>query len=118
MTLADSMPDCAVGTGYAASGFRGPMNRPKTNDQSTPDCEVIDFDEVLLAACPPEERADLLTEARILAHAFSAGGSAEDLEAMAATLSAGRRDAEMGRAHARKLAAALKRLAGDPWGEP
>ena len=81
-----------------------------------PECEVIDFDEVLLDSCDPEERADLLTEARILAYAFSDTGAAADLEEMARTLSAGRRDSEMGRAHARKLAAALRRLAKAPWG--
>ena len=34
---------------------------------------------------------------------------------MAETLSTGFRDAEMERTHARKLSAALKRLAKDPW---
>ncbi len=34
---------------------------------------------------------------------------------MAETLSSGDRDDEMDRAHARKLAAALKRLATEPW---
>jgi hypothetical protein len=91
------------------------MNHAKPHDRPLTLCEIIDFDEALLAACGPEERADLLTEARVLAHAFTEGGAAEELEEMAATLSAGRRDAEMGRARARKLAAALKHLATHPW---
>ncbi len=78
-------------------------------------CEIIDFDNALLDACPPEERADLAVEARIVAHAFAEKGDAEELEAIAKKLSAGDRDGEMDRAHARKLAAALKRLANDPW---
>lgn len=93
------------------------MSRAKPHDRPLTSCEIIDFDEALLAACGPEERADLLTEARILAYAFADGGAAEELEAMAATLSAGRRDGEMGRARARKLAAALKHLATHPWGD-
>lgn len=87
--------------------------RQKTLIQET--CEVIDFDEALLAACAPEARADLLIEARIIAHAFGESGSSEELEAIARSLSTGERDGEMDRAHARKLAAALKRLARDPW---
>ena len=87
------------------------MQSPRSiDDAPPPPCEVIDFDEALLAACPADVQADLLAEARILAHAFSAGGNA-DLEAMATTLSTGGRDAELGRAHARKVACALKRLA-------
>jgi hypothetical protein len=92
------------------------MNRPRHIERSLPECEVIDFDEALLDACAPEERADLLTEARILAYAFSETGSAEDLHEMAQMLSTGRRDSEMGRAHARKVSAALRRLAQEPWG--
>ncbi|WP_309088089.1 hypothetical protein [Phenylobacterium sp.] len=80
-------------------------------------CEVIDFDEALLDSCPAEEKAELMTEARILAQAFATEGAVEELEEMAETLSAGFRDAEMERAHARKLSAALKRLARDPWNE-
>jgi hypothetical protein len=91
------------------------MNRaPKTEDLPQV-CEVIDFDEALLDHCPPEEREDLLIEARILAHAFAKTGSADELERMAHILSTGGRDAELGRAHARKVAAALKRLATSPW---
>ena len=91
------------------------MNRPRHIEQRRHGCEVIDFDDVLLDACPPEERADLIVEARILAYAFSDTGAPDDLKEMAQTLSAGRRDGEMGRARARKLAAALRRLAKEPW---
>jgi hypothetical protein len=50
-----------------------------------------------------------------VAHAFGDRGDAEELEAIARSLSFGELDREMHRAHARKLAAALKRLANDPW---
>jgi hypothetical protein len=92
------------------------MNRARQAQDAESACEVIDFDIALLDACSPEERAELLTEARILAHAFAKSGAAQELEQMAESLSAGDRDPEMGRAHARKLAAALKRLAEEPWG--
>lgn len=91
------------------------MNRARHSDQPQEPCEIIDFDEALLDRCPPEEREDLLTEARIVAHAFSDSGAPEELEEMADSLSAGERDIDMDRAHARKLAAALRRLASDPW---
>ena len=78
-------------------------------------CEVIDFDAALLNACPEDERADLMVEARMVAQAFSETGAADELERMAHGLSVGGKDGEMGRAHARKLAAALKALAADPW---
>jgi hypothetical protein len=74
-------------------------------------CEVIDFDEALLDACPAELRADLLAEARLLAGVFAPRAGPEGMQAMAAQLSAGVRDLGMSRAHARRIAAALKRLA-------
>jgi len=73
--------------------------------------EVVDFDDLLFDACAPTEREELLREARLLASAFAPKASARGLRRMAAQLSAGARDAQMGRAHARRLAAALKRLA-------
>jgi hypothetical protein len=73
--------------------------------------QIVDFDEALLAACPPDVRADLLAQASLLAQAFAPEGRAEQLEAMAASLSLGARDSKMGRAHARQLAAALRHLA-------
>ena len=91
------------------------MYRARQQQEVRQDCEVIDFDEALLDACPAAERADLLTEARIIAHAFAQTGTAGELEQLAETLSKGAKDSEMARAHARKLAAALKRLAADPW---
>jgi hypothetical protein len=91
------------------------MNRARKSEELPQGCEVIDFDDALLDSCSPEERADLLIEARILAIAFGETGSANELERMAHILSAGERDAELGRAHARKIAAALKRLATSPW---
>lgn len=93
------------------------MNRARKTEMSQKPCEVIDFDKALLDSCPAEEKAELMTEARILAQAFAHEGGVEEIEEMAETLSSGFRDAEMERAHARKLAAALKRLARDPWSE-
>lgn len=72
--------------------------------------EVVDFDEAVLNACSAQDRAELLKEAELLASVF-APRSAGELVRMAAQLSAGQRDAEMGRHHARRLAAALKRMA-------
>ena len=75
------------------------------------DSKVVDFDEALLDACPTQMRADLMAEANLLARAFAPEGRAEQLEAMARALSSADRDAKIGRMHARRLAAALRRLA-------
>ena len=91
------------------------MNRASRQQETPQGCEVIDFDQALLDACPAEERADLLTEARIVAHAFAETGAPQELERIAESLSTGGRDGDMARARARKLAAALKRLAAEPW---
>jgi len=72
--------------------------------------ELIDFDELLLGACPAGERDHLLTEARLLAQAFEPDRSPDRLERIARSLSAGEHDGEMERARARKLAAALRHL--------
>jgi hypothetical protein len=93
------------------------MNRARQIISSREPCEIIDFDEAFLESCPLEERAELMVEARILAHALAEEGTADELESIAASFSAGDMDPEMERGHARKLAAALKRLARDPWGE-
>jgi len=76
--------------------------------------EVIDFDEALLDACAAGERADLIAEAELLAGAFAPDRRADELEAMARSLSAGTRNPAVERAHARRLAAALRRLAKTP----
>ncbi|HEY8614748.1 hypothetical protein [Phenylobacterium sp.] len=73
--------------------------------------EIIDFDEALLAACPPELRQDLMTEASMLADACSADDRPQELEAIARSLSDGARQAGMGRARARRLAAAIRSIA-------
>jgi hypothetical protein len=91
------------------------MGHARKSETRQESCEVIDFDDALLDACPAEEKAELLTEARIIAKAFAAEGGVEELHEMAETLSTGFREAEMQRTHARKLSAALKRLAKDPW---
>lgn len=87
------------------------MGRPGTHPAGREGAEIIDFDDALLNACAPEIRADLMLEARLLAGVFAPDGTAEALGRMAGQLSAGERDAEMDRAHARRIAAALKRLA-------
>lgn len=87
------------------------MERAQRPAEPRATADIIDFDEALLDACPAELRADLLTEASMLADAFAPEGRAEQLEAMATALSSGERDAEMGRMRARRLAAALRHLA-------
>lgn len=91
------------------------MGHARKSEKGQQPCEVIDFDDALLDSCPAEEKAELLTEARIIAKAFAAEGGVEALHEMAQTLSTGFRESEMERTHARKLSAALKRLAKDPW---
>jgi len=76
-----------------------------------PTAEVVQFDDALLDACGPALRAELLTEAAMLAEAFAPEGRAEQLQAMAAVLASGARDEEMDGARARGLACALRRLA-------
>jgi hypothetical protein len=86
------------------------MNQARKFQRREP-CKVIDFDEAMLDACAPAVRAELLIEADLLARVFAPRRQPEDLEHMAEQLWSGARDAELGRAHARRLAAALKRLA-------
>lgn len=87
------------------------MSHAQKSDPDKSTCEVIDFGEALIDACPAGEREELMTEAKILAQAFASDAGGEVLEEMAEALSTGGRDAEMDRVHARKLAAALRRLA-------
>ena len=87
------------------------MGHPRRHIQPREACEVVDFDEALLDACPPQLRADVLMEAELLVGVFAPDRDPDRLARMAAQLSAGERDAEMNRAHARRLAAALKRIA-------
>jgi len=77
---------------------------------------VVDFDQALLDSYPPDVRGELLAEAQMLAQAFAPEGRAEELESMARALSLGRNDGDMDRRRARGLAAALRRLARNPWG--
>ena len=74
-------------------------------------CEIIDFDDALLDACPPRLQAELMMEAELLVGVFAPSRTQAALSRIAAQLSAGERDAEIDRAHARRLAAALKRIA-------
>ena len=89
------------------------MDHAPRPDSLPTDGKVVDFDEALFDALPADLRADLLTEAAMLAQAFAPEGRADELREMAEALSRGLRDAEMGRVHARQLAAALRHLARD-----
>lgn len=89
------------------------MGRARENATAPQGCEVVDFDAALLDACAPEVRAELLREAKLLVGVFAPDGDAAKVKAMADQLNGGARDPEMGRAHARRLACALKRLAED-----
>ncbi|MGZ3377142.1 MAG: hypothetical protein ACXU8S_11145 [Phenylobacterium sp.] len=74
----------------------------------TGEAEVVQLDDVMLEACGPALRAQLLIEASMLAEAFAPEGRTEQLLAMAATLASGARDDEMDRERARQLACALR----------
>lgn len=87
------------------------MSHPDLSPKPSPDeGNVVDFDEAFLDACPDIERRDLLAEAELLARAFAPEKRREELHAMAMTLTTGARDDEVGRVHARRLAAALRHL--------
>jgi hypothetical protein len=73
--------------------------------------EVVDFDEALLDACPAEERQALMTEANMLAKAFAPHPCVRELETLARKLQSEAAELEAGRAHAHRLAAALRRIA-------
>ncbi|RAK52826.1 hypothetical protein [Phenylobacterium deserti] len=75
------------------------------------DAEIVDFDEALLQACPAELRAELISEANLLAQAFAPEGRPAQLEAMAVALTRGAQSPDMDRGRARRLAAALRALA-------
>jgi hypothetical protein len=87
------------------------MEQPEPNEDHHGSGEVVDFDEAVLNACSAQDRIELLREAELLASVFAPRGGAGELVRMAAQLSAGQQDDELGRHHARRLAAALKRLA-------
>lgn len=87
------------------------MTQARPQESADSSCEIIDFDEALLESCSADMRRDLMTEATLLAGAFAPEGNPDSLLRMAERLSSGDRDCDMNRAHARKLAAALKRLA-------
>jgi hypothetical protein len=87
------------------------MGHPRRHIGPREACEILDFDEAMLDACPAQVRADVMMEAELLVGVFAPDREPERLARMADQLSAGERDAEMNRAHARRLAAALKRIA-------
>ena len=73
--------------------------------------EVVDFDEAMLDACPTAELDELMTEADLVAHAFAPQGRAPEIERLAESVQSSVHELDFGRARARRLAAALKRLA-------
>ncbi len=75
------------------------------------EAEVVQLDDVMLEACGPALKTQLMIEAAMLAEAFAPEGRTEQLLAMAATLASGARDDEMDRVRARQLACALRCLA-------
>ena len=87
------------------------MRNPRRDEGSRHPCQIVDFDDALLDACPPQVKADLMMEAELLAGVFAPGRATQDLQRIATQLSSGERDGEMNRAHARRLAAALNRIA-------
>jgi hypothetical protein len=89
------------------------MEQAPTRTTPTESGQVVNFDEVLLDASPPEQLQEIMAEAEILTRAFAADGRAAQIAALARSLQSGVRDMEFGRAHARLLAAALHRLARD-----
>lgn len=89
------------------------MGRAREHENLSQTCEIVDFDAALLEACSPEARADLIREARLLAGVFAPDGDVGKLVSMAEQLNSGARDVEMDRAHARRLACALKHLASE-----
>lgn len=92
------------------------MDQSPKEGQALAGGEVVDFDEALLDSCPPEDLAELMTEAELLARAFAPDGRAAGIEALARDLQSGVRDLEKGRCHAVRLAAALRRLAKEAEG--
>ncbi len=87
------------------------MDKHSENGAEPETAKVVNFEDALLGACPPEARARVLAEAALLAEAFAPEGRSEQLTAMAEALTTDARDPDMDREHARRLAAALRRLA-------
>ncbi|HLZ77365.1 hypothetical protein [Phenylobacterium sp.] len=83
----------------------------RRNTEPAGEAEVVQLDDVMLEACGPALRTQLMTEAAMLAEAFAPEGRTEQLLAIATTLASGARDDEMDRDRARQLACALRCLA-------
>ncbi|CAN7279417.1 hypothetical protein LJR225_001401 [Phenylobacterium sp. LjRoot225] len=73
--------------------------------------EIVDFDEARLDACPTAQLAEVMAEAIMLADAFGPEDRTLQIRRLARSLQSGARDFETGRARARLVAAALRRLA-------
>jgi hypothetical protein len=84
---------------------------PAANDRAGGE-KVVDFDEVLLDACPARERDELMAEADLLARVFAPQGRGPEIAELARTVQSSVPHLRQGRAYARRLVAALRRLAG------
>lgn len=87
------------------------MDRSPRNPPAPTGGEIIAFDEILLASCPPDARAELMAEAELMAQAFAPDGQAAAIRALARRVESGVSELERGRGRAVRLAAALRRLA-------
>lgn len=87
------------------------MDRAPRRDEPHASGDIVDFEEALLDACPIELQVELMTEAAMLAALFKPEERAARVAALAQELRTTTREAAMPRPRARKLAAALKRLA-------
>lgn len=87
------------------------MQRATRREEPHAGGDIIDFEQALLDACPAAELNELMTEAEMLADAFAPSRRPAHVAALARSLDAGLRHLDHGRARARRLAAALRRLA-------
>jgi hypothetical protein len=87
------------------------MKHPPNEDEPLTGGEVVDFDEALLDHCPAEELRDLMTEANLIAEVFAPRQRPREIARLAETVQSGVKELDFGRARARRLAAALRRLA-------
>jgi hypothetical protein len=87
------------------------MDPARHNSEAQSSAEIIDFEEGVLDACPAELREELEAEAELLGSALPRDGRARELRKMAQAISAEGPDRQMDAGRARRLAAALRRLA-------
>jgi len=95
---------------FGSQSQKATMTRPNRQEPA-PRAKVVDFDEAMLDACPDAERHDLMTEADLLARAFTSEGRPGEIARLAEDVQSGVPHLHQGRAYARRLVAALRRLA-------